>query len=178
MRAVVLRFALGGLLVVPAAAIADRREVTDGENPDQVVDVMRATHDHHGRHSVAHDFVAAEAWFGQDLNELRLYVRALGDSRTERLVTVRPTGAGDTFTAVVRDGKGKRIGDGRVERTGDRAVRLVVAKRLLGTRVRSYRWWAVVVAACRPREPGGLCGGPKHDRVPDAGTIGHRLVPR
>lgn len=178
MRALACRLTLLALLAAPAAALGDTRELGDAANPDQMVDVVSASHGHRGRHWVRHDFRASQPWFGQDLYELRLRVSALGATRTRRVVTVKPTGSGDSFTATTADEHGRRLGGATVQKLGDRGLRVEVAKRLLGREVRSYRWTATVVSACRPAEPGALCGGPKRDRVPDSGTIGHRLAPR
>ena len=165
-----------------AAADADTRTIVDPPNA-QRADPVTVTYGHARQPGVLlHRFVTREPWVAGDLGNgvLSLWVNRRARGRPDRTITVEmnevealpfpPT----SWVGVVRDRRGRFLGHANAWQPGTQSFRIEFAKRLLGQRVRGYRWVMVVTGGCVPLVPGTLCGGPRQDRVPDRGAVLHQ----
>ena len=171
-----------GVLLSVGAADADMRTIVDPPNA-QRADPVSVTHGHARQPGVlVHRFVTRQAWVSGDLGSVALsnWVNRQARGRPDRTIAVEmnevealpfpPT----SWVGVVRDKRGRFLGHANAWQSGTHSFRIELAKRLLGRRVRSYRWVMGVTGGCIPREPLALCGGPRRDRVPDRGAVLHR----
>lgn len=171
----------GGSLCA-AVADADMRTIVDPPNA-QRADPVSVTYGHARQPGVLlHRFATRQAWVSGDLGpvSVSLWVNRRARGRPDRTIAVEmnevealpfpPT----SWVGVVRDKRGRFLGHANAWQSGTHSFRIEFAKRLLGRRVRSYRWVMVVTGGCIPREPLALCGGPRRDRVPDRGAVLHR----
>ena len=171
------------MLAAAAVAAADTRSISDPPNA-QAADPLTVTHGHLARQPgvLVHRVATRQAWVGSALGNLRLniWVNRRARGRPDRTIdaTVNEVEAlpfaPNSWEAIVRDRRGRFVGHANAWQPGLRSFRLEFAKRLLGARVRSYRWAMVVSSSCEPVAPGALCGGPRQDRVPDRGAVLHR----
>ena len=164
-------------LAAPALAGADDVSVSDPADPDEMMDpvLAQAAHARHG--VLVHTITADRPFADGDLYRLVLVLHATRHGRrtSARRVVVTPPSGPPPWRAPVRDSHGRAVGSAAVSRPTDRSIAIELRRRLLGRRARGYLWFAVATTACRPAEPGALCGGPKRDRVPDTGMVRHRL---
>ena len=171
------------LVALTSAAGADTRTVSDPPNAQQF-DPVSVTHGHVPRQSgvLFQHIVTRREWVAGALGEIRLsiWVNRPRRGRPDRTIVATineveslpfpPT----AWMGVVRDKRDRFIGHANAWQPGIRSFRIEYAKRVLGPRVRSYRWAMVVRAGCETSRRYGLCGPPRRDRVPDRGTVLHR----
>jgi hypothetical protein len=170
------------MLVSVGAAGADTRTVTDPPNAQQA-DPVSVSHGHGRQPGVlSYRIATRQAWVAGALGDVRLsiWVNRRARGRPDRTIVAElnevetlpfpPT----SWSGVVRDRRGRLLGHANAWQSSLRSFRIAFAKRLLGARVRYYRWAMVVASGCEGPPPPALCGPPRQDRVPDRGTVIHR----
>jgi hypothetical protein len=176
--ALLAAFTIAALAAVEG--MADTKTVTDPvDHPLMSLDPVRATHGHSGERLLVHTLRAKEAWAGGDLFELEIeiWLTRRGGRPDRTVVVEQPQTPNFDPEVTVRNRRGDVIGRGKASRPNDRSVRVEFRRRLLGINPppRAYRWAIQLTSSCKAPPDGGLCGGPKYDRVPDRGRVIHRL---
>ncbi|MDQ4049747.1 MAG: hypothetical protein M3131_10280, partial [Actinomycetota bacterium] len=172
------------MLLSVAVAGADTRTVADPPNAQQA-DPVSVGHGHLARQRgiLFHRIATRQAWVAGALGNvtLSIWVNRPARGRPDRTIVAElnevetlpfpPT----SWMGVIRDKRGRVLGHANAWQSSLRSFRIEFAKRLLGARVRYYRWAMVVTSGCESvSPPPALCGPPRQDRVPDRGSVIHR----
>lgn len=170
------------VVLMGSSALADQKTVQDPRDEDQRMDPVEATHGHADNLDdvLAHTVTAAALWEDGDLYELE--VRIWLPNRTkqwDRRIVVASNRIDDetrsSWEALFFDKRDRIRGHANAWRPDERSLRIEFSRRLLPAKFDTYRWVVRAIVGCRSAEDGGLCGGPKLDRVPDSGKVRHNL---
>jgi Ca2+-binding RTX toxin-like protein len=165
------------LLVIPfiagadLAARADRTTVEDADDSGSAIDVARVKQGHYAGYVVYRVF-AYEQWDHAALKDGRIVFsfNTDDDSGIERRGIVEyDGGAGPQLRMKIVNGRGRRLGRGVVGRPGRLSVWVWIARWQL-ERVRRYEM-SVTVSTKASEE----CAHGCRDRVPETGSVSHRL---
>ena len=153
-------------------ARADRTSVRDSNDKGGPIDVARLVQGHYFA-TVLYRVIARNDWESKDLKGGRivLYFDAAGGPTFERKAIIRhQRGGGLALRSKIVNAHGKRVGKGVLRRPSDQSVEIWIKRRVLGFPKR-YRMYAKVTTAGSVE----TCAGGCTDRVPDRGTVHHRL---
>ncbi len=170
------------LAVVPAVA-ADSRTTPDAradvkgeeteytENASLLLDIASVGHGHKGR-LITHRLVTYPRWENSLLSrtnggQISFYISTDRDAAFERRLDVALRRG--KVSGVMRNRAGRVVGRTAASRPNRKTVRVAFARKLLGPRVRSYRWFAFTGVGCNRQYK--VCG----DRSPNGSLIRHRL---
>ncbi|MDQ3867395.1 MAG: hypothetical protein M3304_11350 [Actinomycetota bacterium] len=141
------------------------------ENAGGLLDIVRVRHGHRAR-LLTHRLVAARRWDARLLSreiggQISFYFNTDRDRAFERRLDV--VRRGSALRGIMRNARGRRVGTATARRPTRASVELAFPRRLLGHRVRRYRWFAFAGVKCRRAY--NRCG----DRAPNARLTAHRL---
>jgi hypothetical protein len=146
-------------------------DTTYYENLGLLLDIASAGHGHKGR-LVTHRLATHRAWRNSLLSrsnggQISFFISTDRDAAFERRLDV--TLRRGRVSGVMRNAGGRVVGRAEASRPNRKAVQVTFARKLLGSRVRSYRWLAFAGIHCRRQY--NLCG----DRSPNGRLVAHRL---
>jgi|GEM_PF-5135189 len=156
--------------VIPAGA--DQITVHDPDDSPSVIDVARVVQGHYAGNAL-YRVVAHERWDSAALDNGRIVFAFNIDNDTDverRAIVEYKGGGGAQFRSRIENSHGRRIGRAVLRRPSSHSVEVWVARWQLKHAMR-YR----VSVTVTTRAPGDCADGCT-DRVPDAGTIFHRLL--
>jgi hypothetical protein len=141
------------------------------ENLGALLDISSVGHGHKGR-LVTQRLSTYRAWQNSLLSranggQISFFISTDRDGAFERRLDVAL--ARGKVAGVMRNRAGRVVGRGEATRPNAKTVRVAFARKLLGPRVRSYRWLAFAGIHCRRQY--NLCG----DRSPNGRLVAHRL---
>ncbi len=142
------------------------------ENAGGLLDIVSVRHAHRGR-LLTQRLTVARRWDPGLLSRARggqisFYFSTDRDAALERRLDVVPQGRAG-LRGVMRNARGRTVGTATATRPNRYSVELAFARRLLGSGVESYRWFAFAGVECGRAYD--ACG----DRAPGARLIAHRL---
>jgi hypothetical protein len=141
------------------------------ENQGGLMDIAKATHGHARGGLIVHRVAMHRTWRNALLGrgaQISIYVTTDADAAFERRIDVGLKRGKPVF--VVRNSRGGLVGrGGAATRPNTKTVQVAFARRLLGSGVRHYRWFAFAGVACKRAY--NACG----DRSPGASLVTHHL---
>lgn len=141
------------------------------ENLGVLLDIASVGHGHKGR-LVRHRLETHRTWKNSLLlrsegGQISFYLSTNRDAAFERRIDIVLRSG--KLTGVIRNRSGRVLGRVAATRPNAKTVQVVFARKFLGRRVASYRWFAFAGIHCKRKYD--LCG----DRSPAAALILHRL---
>ena len=158
-------------VAAPAPVQADERVITDGDDSSSPLDVEKVRQGHYFRY-VLYRVTSFEGWNAKALigGSMVFSFNTDSDAAIERRGVLKYDGGGGAQLRMpIVNGKGERIGSGGPRLVGGSAVEVWFRRSDLGS-PRTYRMSLKVATTASPE-----CSETCTDRVPDKGTIFHRL---
>ncbi len=155
----------------PAPVQADERVISDGDDSSSALDVERLRQGHYYRY-VLYRVTSFEKWDAKDLagGSMVFSFNTDSDAAIERRGVLEYTGGGGSqMRLTVLNGKGERIGRGVHRRSSSRSVEVWFKRSDLG-QPKTYRMSLKVATTAS-----AACSETCTDRVPNEGTVFHRL---
>jgi hypothetical protein len=141
------------------------------ENLGVLLDIASVAHGHKAR-LVRHRLETHRTWKKSLLSrseggQISFYLSTNRDAAFERRIDIVVRSG--KLTGVIRNRSGRVLGRVAATRPNAKTVQVAFARRFLGRRVASYRWFAFAGIHCKRKYD--LCG----DRSPAAALVPHRL---